>query len=483
MVASTDHGLTIGRASDNDLVVAHPSVSAHHAELHFDGELFLLRDLSSSNGTFVNGERITSATLEDGDTVHVGPVALEFANGQLQLKVELEPDDQTPDTRSGRNPILVAAVVLTIGLAVAVPLMLQRSDDTTQTEALPPVPTTTVAPPTTVPPATTASPTTVPPATTASPTTTVAPTTTLTPTTTTESPAEIAHLAILTDTYQWGYSGKTGRLQAILAITADGYYGHGTMTAHKAALTGRDLSTAGVPSPPPTTTAAPTTTTATTTTRAPSPGGPDWEELAHSVVQIWVDSCGGIGWTSGSGTVVLDGGYVLTNAHVVADDYDNFCEMSVFAASSASEIPEWIANARVIPEAYDPVVDLAVIRLVDLSGNPTRATGRKPIEVTSRDLRFGNEIRVLGYPALGGETITMSGGEISGWLPRSGGDYYKSSARTGPGVSGGAAFDAITGEYVGTPTAGSNDDVGESHVLIRPSNYALPLLQAAQRAG
>ena len=67
MVASTDHGLTIGRASDNDLVVAHPSVSAHHAELHFDGEQFLLRDLSSSNGTFVNGERITYARLFGAD--------------------------------------------------------------------------------------------------------------------------------------------------------------------------------------------------------------------------------------------------------------------------------------------------------------------------------------------------------------------------------------------------------------------------------
>ena len=176
--------------------------------------------------------------------------------------------------------------------------------------------------------------------------------------------------------------------------------------------------------------------------------------------------------------VVLDGGHILTNAHVVNDDYGNFCEMSVFAADSSSEVPEWIANARVIPEAYDSVVDLAVVRLVDLAGNPTRVTGRNPIEVTNRELGLGDEVRVLGYPGLGGETITLSGGEISGRLD----EFYKSSARTGPGVSGGAAFDAITGDYVGTPTAGTSFDVGEAHLLIRPSMYALALLQAAQRA-
>ena len=83
---STSNAVRLGRAADNDLVIAHPSISAHHAELHFDGEQFLLRDLSSSNGTFVNGERVTSATLNAGDIVHLGPVALEFRDGQLQIR-------------------------------------------------------------------------------------------------------------------------------------------------------------------------------------------------------------------------------------------------------------------------------------------------------------------------------------------------------------------------------------------------------------
>ena len=106
MAASTEPGLTVGRASDNDLVIAHPSISAHHAELHFDGEQFLLRDLSSSNGTFVNGVRITSATLNAGDIVHLGPVALEFRDGQLQIRVDYdsEPDGEAAKTRTKARP-------------------------------------------------------------------------------------------------------------------------------------------------------------------------------------------------------------------------------------------------------------------------------------------------------------------------------------------------------------------------------------------
>jgi len=291
--ALSNRPLTVGRASGNDLVIAHRSVSARHAELHFDGEQFLLRDLSSANGTFVNGERVTSATLQDGDTVHLGPVALKFDNGQLQIHVELEPGDPTPDTKINRKPALAAALVLVIGLAVAVPLLVQQSDDTNLTTALPEtpvttapttpesnpptstVPVTTVAPTTSRAPATTATQTTVAATTTAAPTTTLVPTTavpttTTAPTTTTKTPAEIAAEAILTSTYQWGvYSDQTKRLQELLAVPTDGFYGHGTRTIHVATLVGLGLSTEGVPAPIPTTTQPPPTTAAATTTSAP----------------------------------------------------------------------------------------------------------------------------------------------------------------------------------------------------------------------
>jgi S1-C subfamily serine protease len=204
--------------------------------------------------------------------------------------------------------------------------------------------------------------------------------------------------------------------------------------------------------------------------------------LARSVVEVYFDDCGGyIG--NGSGTIVLDGSYVLTNAHVVADDYGNFCDLWIYAADSASETPHWIANGRVIPAAYDPNVDLAVIRLVDLGGVPTFAVGRDPINIKNIEIGLGDEIKVLGYPSMGGNKITMTSGEHSGWWEGSGGEFYKTSAKAGPGVSGGAAFNANTGEFVGVPTAGTIVDSGDTLGLIRPNSYIFQYLQIAKNAG
>ena len=126
---STSNAVRLGRAADNDLVIAHPSISAHHAELHFDGEQFLLRDLSSSNGTFVNGERVTSATLNAGDIVHLGPVALEFRDGQLQIRVDYdsEPDGKAAETSTKAKPALL--LVLLAGIAAAVFFFVTNSSE------------------------------------------------------------------------------------------------------------------------------------------------------------------------------------------------------------------------------------------------------------------------------------------------------------------------------------------------------------------
>ena len=45
----------VGRAADAGICLARPEISAHHAELHWDGPLLQMRDLSSTNGTEVNG--------------------------------------------------------------------------------------------------------------------------------------------------------------------------------------------------------------------------------------------------------------------------------------------------------------------------------------------------------------------------------------------------------------------------------------------
>ena len=218
----------------------------------------------------------------------------------------------------------------------------------------------------------------------------------------------------------------------------------------------------------------------------------DWDQLAHSVVLIEVVDCGGAAW-EGSGTIVLNGGHVLTNHHVVIDDFGGFCELKVWGMESLKDYPVWVAYGEVIPQALDRELDLAVIRLVDGSGRPTKAVGRTPIEVSRRELDLGDEMKVLGFPGMGGEKLTMTPGEISGWWTDEifdlwTGEFYKTSAKMGPGVSGGAAFSAETGDFAGIPTGhGSDRDIVESPGdilgLVRPGKYAVPLLEAAERAG
>ncbi len=67
--------LVLGRALNSDLPVVHPTISRRHAELIGGDDGIEIRDLGSSNGTFVNGARIAQASARDGDTVSFGTVA------------------------------------------------------------------------------------------------------------------------------------------------------------------------------------------------------------------------------------------------------------------------------------------------------------------------------------------------------------------------------------------------------------------------
>ena len=62
----------LGAASTSDVVIDHPHVSSQHASLRFKDRTYLLSDLDSSNGTFVNGNQIGQQALTDGDRVRFG---------------------------------------------------------------------------------------------------------------------------------------------------------------------------------------------------------------------------------------------------------------------------------------------------------------------------------------------------------------------------------------------------------------------------
>lgn len=80
--------LTIGRATDNDVVISDVLASRHHAMLIPTPLGTEIRDSRSINGTFVNGVRIGSAILTEGDLVTIGNVDLEFHGGNLVRRTE-----------------------------------------------------------------------------------------------------------------------------------------------------------------------------------------------------------------------------------------------------------------------------------------------------------------------------------------------------------------------------------------------------------
>jgi len=71
-------GLTIGRMDSNDIVIENLAVSGHHAKIDSVGDGYLLTDLQSKNGSFVNDQQVTSHWLQHGDRVMIGKHTLLF---------------------------------------------------------------------------------------------------------------------------------------------------------------------------------------------------------------------------------------------------------------------------------------------------------------------------------------------------------------------------------------------------------------------
>src|SRR5215469_14808773 len=110
-VTSAVTTLRIGRAPDNDIVVADPSVSGYHAELHQLADGYRLVDLGSSNGTWVNERRITTALLAEGDVVGIGSVTFRLAGRELrEVSEPAAPVAETPPQPAAPPPAAAIAV-------------------------------------------------------------------------------------------------------------------------------------------------------------------------------------------------------------------------------------------------------------------------------------------------------------------------------------------------------------------------------------
>ncbi|MBF0456610.1 MAG: FHA domain-containing protein [Nitrospirae bacterium] len=81
--------VTIGRKATNDIHVDNLAVSGSHARIFKKGDQFYIEDLSSLNGTFVNGKKISVCTLNDADIIIIGKHTLNFVS-ETQPKKQAE---------------------------------------------------------------------------------------------------------------------------------------------------------------------------------------------------------------------------------------------------------------------------------------------------------------------------------------------------------------------------------------------------------
>jgi hypothetical protein len=115
--------ITIGREAGNDVVVSDPQVSRRHASLTWDGRQFIIQDLGSVNGTFVNGVRLTATqVLQSGDfiglgsTVLLGFQALPVAPVHPEPRRRVEPPVSAPRPPARRRRKFLIPLTALLGL-------------------------------------------------------------------------------------------------------------------------------------------------------------------------------------------------------------------------------------------------------------------------------------------------------------------------------------------------------------------------------
>jgi len=98
----THRPFTLGRDPGNDIILRDPKVSRHHAEIVFERGFFVLKDLASANGTYVNGKRIRVAPLTHGARLRMGNTYGRFSE---ELPTESEASPMAPAAEPFDQPV------------------------------------------------------------------------------------------------------------------------------------------------------------------------------------------------------------------------------------------------------------------------------------------------------------------------------------------------------------------------------------------
>lgn len=130
---------TVGRVDDNAFQIVEPSVSSHHCEVLLRGNDVVIKDLNSTNGTFISGERVTESVLKPGQILRLGQIEMRLETGASQPagKIPLDQTRALPqgvkfDLEQGQRPVFetsspfakksnkIAIVFITIGVILGV---------------------------------------------------------------------------------------------------------------------------------------------------------------------------------------------------------------------------------------------------------------------------------------------------------------------------------------------------------------------------
>ena len=178
----------------------------------------------------------------------------------------------------------------------------------------------------------------------------------------------------------------------------------------------------------------------------------DSGDLMHAVVQIVAFVDGEPAWW-GSGSIISSDGLVLTNAHVVSDSDLAVERLEIGLTQESDTAPELQYRGEIV--AGDDALDLALVRIVDRLDGGDLPTSFPFVAIGDSDaIEIGEALRIFGYPGIGGETITLTTGQVSGFTSEAGlgrRAWIKTDATIAGGNSGGLAADSV-GRLVGIPS-------------------------------
>ncbi len=190
-------------------------------------------------------------------------------------------------------------------------------------------------------------------------------------------------------------------------------------------------------------------------------------DLAHAVVQVLMIVDGEIIGT-GSGTIIDPGGLILTNAHVATPSDIELTDLQIAVTAASDQPAEPTYTAEVL--AADTVLDLALLQISATLDGSAVPDDLPFVTIGDSDvLDIGDDISILGYPGIGGDTITFTSGQVSGFT----GDavlgdraWIKTDATIAGGNSGGLAANE-QGEIIGIPTrSGTTSDIVDCRVIV-----------------